>query len=253
MIKRLYYDLETSPCICFSWRTGSKVFLNHDSIIQERAIICVCYKWEDKSKVHSITWNNGDDKELVKEFNSIAQEADEIVAHNGDKFDLKWLNGRNLIHGLDPVPRHKSVDTLKIARSNFYLNSNRLDYLGKILLGEGKIKTDFDLWKDIVLSNNESAMKKMVTYCKKDVRLLQRIYEKLCVYDNPHTHVGVLDGKPRWTCPYCGSEEVSLSKTKPTAKGMIQRQMQCKEDGRYYTIANKVYLDYLDAKEVKSG
>ena len=93
----------------------------------------------------------------------------------------------------------------------------------------------------------------MVRYCKKDVELLQRIYEKLSIYDNPKTHVGVLNGLPRWTCPFCGSENVALDKTRTTAKGMIQRQMKCKEDGRYFTVANRVYRDYLVAKEEESG
>lgn len=247
-MRRLFYDIETSPNICFSWRTGAKIFLDHDNIIQERAIICVCYKWEDEPTIRSITWDNGDDKNLVIEFNKVLQEADEIVAHNGDWFDIKWLNARNLIHGLDPVPQHKTVDTLKIAKKNLYLNSNRLDYLGKILLNEGKIKTDFDLWKDIVLNNDKLAMNKMVRYCKKDVLLLQRVYERLASYDTPKTHIGVLEGSPRWTCPYCGSYNVFLSKTKTTAKGIKQRQMKCKDDGRYYTVCDKVYRDYATYK-----
>ena len=247
-IKRLFWDIETSPNIMFSWRAGYKLNLTHDNIIQERAIICICYKWEGEEEVNSIQWDRGDDRELVKEFSEVAAEADEMVAHNGNKFDLKWFNTRNLIHNLPPIPQYKTVDTLTIARKHFYLNSNRLDYLGKILLREGKINTNFDLWKRICLDNEPSAMREMVQYCKKDVELLERIWRKLAPYDTPKTHAGVFAGLDRWTCPHCASENVKVSKTRPTPKGIVQKQMQCKDCHRYYTIANKVYKDYVVAK-----
>jgi len=251
-IKRLFYDIETSPNIVFSWRTGNKLHISHDNIIQERSIICICYKWENQNRVYSITWDNGDDKNLVKEFSDIVSSADEIIAHNGDKFDYKWLNGRNLIHGLPPIPKAKTIDTLKLARKHFYFNSNTLDYLSKVLLGEGKMETTFGLWKDICLLNDQTALRKMVRYCKKDVELLQRIWEKLREYDAPATHAAVFETgnmSDRWMCPYCGSPDVSLSKTRPTPRGIVQRQMQCGECHRYYTIADSVFKNYLVAKE----
>ena len=185
---------------------------------------------------------------MIEEFLEVAMTADELVAHNGDKFDLKWFNTRNLIHNLPPIPQYKTVDTLTIARKHFYLNSNRLDYLGKILLQEGKINTNFNLWKRICLDNEPSAMREMVQYCKKDVELLERIWRKLAPYDAPKTHAGVYAGLSRWTCPHCASENVKVTKTRPTPKGMIQKQMQCNDCHRYYTIANNVFNDYVLAK-----
>ena len=248
-IKRLFFDLETSPNIMFSWRAGYKINLTHDNIIKERAIICACYKWENEDKVYSIEWDKGDDKKLVEELSKIIGEADEVVAHNGNKFDMKWFRTRNLIHGLPPLPSYKSVDTLTIARKYFYFNSNRLDYLGQILLGEGKVDVHYDLWKRICLDNEPSAMREMVYYCKKDVELLERIYKKLAVYDTPKTHVGAYLKRDRWSCAHCGSENVTVSKTRKTPKGMVQKQMRCSDCCGYYTIAEKVWRDYLDAKE----
>jgi len=250
-MRRLFWDVETSPNVMFSWRAGWKITLNVDNIIQERAIICICYKWEGQKKVESLTWNNGDDRELIEKFSEVMQGADEMVAHNGDNFDMKWFNGRHLMHGMEPVPKAKTVDTLKIARKRFYLNSNRLDYLGKILLGEGKIKTDFGLWKRITLENDEEAMQDMVRYCKKDVVLLERIYKRLRSYEEPATHAAVAaSGNPmhRWKCGHCGSKNVQTSKTKTTARGMMQYQMRCNDCGRYYTIAKNVHDWYLAAK-----
>ena len=247
-IRRLFWDIETSPDICFSWRTGYKITIDHDNILKERAIICICYKWEGEKEVGSLQWDRGDDRELLETFSIIANSADELVAHNGDKFDIKWFNARHVFHSLEPIPIYKTVDTLKMARSRFYFNSNRLDYLGKFLLGEGKIKTDFDLWKKVVRDNDPVAMNDMVRYCKKDVVLLERVWERLAPYCKPTTHSGALTGNGRWSCPHCGGTNVIKSKTTRTRMGMKQHQMYCKDCIRYYTVSNLVFNQYLEAR-----
>ena len=246
--KRLFWDIETSPNIGFFWRPGYKIRLSHDNIIQERAIICICYKWEGHKKVHHLEWDKGCDKSLVEKFMEVASGADELVAHNGDRFDLKWFNGRVLMHGLDPMPTAKTVDTLKIAKKHFALNSNRLDYLGKVLLGHGKIETSYGMWKDIVLNNCPKAMADMVKYCKMDVRLLEQVYEEFSKFDIPKSHAGVMDGNEKWTCPWTGSEDVQYVKLRTTSAGTKQRQMKSPTGG-FYNINDKAYRDFRDEQE----
>lgn len=180
--RKLFFDIETSPNIVFSWRIGNKITLSHDNIIQERGVICVCWKWEDEDEVHSLEWDKGDDKQLLEEFSKIIDSADEIVTQNGDVYDVKWLRTRCIFHNIPISPKFNSIDTLKLAKSGFYFNSNKLDYMGSYLGVGKKIKTEFDLWKDIVLHNDPAAMKKMVEYCKEDVRVLERVYNKLKPY-----------------------------------------------------------------------
>lgn len=255
-IKRVFWDIETSPNVVFSWRTGRKINIDHDNIIHERAIICICWKYQGQKRVHSLTWDRGDDSRMLEEFARVIEEADELVAHNGDKFDMRWFNGRRLIHGMLPIPSAKTVDTYKMAARHFNLNSYRLDYLGRVLLGEGKIGVEFDLWKRIALYNDESAMKKMVRYCKKDVALLERVWDKLRDYGAPHTHAAVAatgNNKDRWMCPHCGSTNVKKNKTRSTAKGMVQHQMKCGDCHRYYSIADSVFGWYVCAKYRSGG
>lgn len=232
----------------FSWRCGRKITLDHQNIIKERAIICACYKWEGDDAVHALTWNNGDDRQLCEELSAVLNSADELVAHNGDRFDIKWFNARCLIHRLPPQPIRKTVDTLKWARQHFYLNSSRLDYLGRLLFGEGKISTSFDLWKNVVLANDGAALAKMVDYCKGDVRLLERVWSRLRDYVPSETHAGVSeshDPTTRWTCAHCGSSNVATWKTRITKLGMVRREMKCGDCRRYYSIANNIHADYL--------
>ena len=180
--KRLFFDIETTPNIVFSWRIGNKININHDNIIHERAIICICYKWEGEDKVYSLSWDEGNDKPMLEKFAKIIDSADEICTQNGDKFDVKWVRARCIFHGIPVGVKFNSIDTLKLAKAGFYFNSYKLDYMGEYLGVGNKIKTEFDLWKDIILGNDKVAMTKMIDYCKEDVRLLERVYNKLRDY-----------------------------------------------------------------------
>jgi transcription elongation factor Elf1 len=256
-INRLYWDIETSPNIMFGWECGYKKNIHTDMIINERAIICICYKWENEKKVHSLQWDHptgddplkvGCDKEMIRKFLEVAEMADELVAHNGDQFDIKYLNTRALYHNLPVGKTLKTVDTLKIARRYFRLNSNRLDYICKYLFNEGKIHTNMSMWAAICLQGCNKAMKQMIKYCKKDVVLLQKAYHKLSQYDKDHTHVGVLNGHDAWTCPRCGSEKVRRNGSTITGTGARKQLMQCTCCGRKYRISNANLNKYKEHK-----
>lgn len=253
MIKQLYVDIETAPYEAYVWRTG-KQFVSHDSLKwghRDGNIICVCYKWGHEKKVHSIEWNQNGDKELVEKLVPVLIEADEIIAQNGDRFDIPYINTRIVANKLEAAPIWKTVDTLVIARKRFRFPSNRLDALGHFLLGEGKIRTDFKMWVDIKENDCTKAMAKMVRYCKKDVVLLQRVYEEIGAFHKPKTHVGVSTGGEKWTCAHCGSQDVSKSKLRYTAAGTPQYQMQCNNCHKYYTISNKSFVEYIDWRNEK--
>ena len=87
--KRLFFDIETSPNVGFFWQSGYKLNIPYTNIIKERAIICICYKWADEDKVYSLQWDkNQDDKTMLEKFMAVANEAHELVGHNGDRFDF---------------------------------------------------------------------------------------------------------------------------------------------------------------------
>lgn len=252
-MRRLFIDLETAPYNAYVWRCG-KQFVNHNMLRflpRDGNIICACWKWEGESKVHSLEWDACGDLNLMKALLPVLHEADEIVAQNGDRFDIPYVNTRILANGLEAGPIWKTVDTLVIARRRFKFPSNRLDALGKFMFGEGKIKTDFELWTDIKEKNCPKAMAKMVRYCKKDVRLLERVYSEMCAFHKPKTHAGVANGLDKWTCMHCGSEEVRKDKTRFTAAGTTQHGMQCNACHKYYTISDKAFNDRKEALKEK--
>lgn len=180
--KILFFDIETSPNLVLSWRIGREVSLSHDDILKERAIICLAYKWGHEDIIHSLEWSKGNDKDMLEKFSKVIHEADIVIGQNSDRFDIKWLRTRCLYFGIPFPEKLNSLDTLKFAKAGFYFNSNKLDYLGHFLGVGKKIKTEYDLWKSIILENDKEAMNKMVKYCKEDVALLERVYHKLQAY-----------------------------------------------------------------------
>lgn len=238
--KRLYFDIETSPNVGLFWSAGYKQKIDYSNIIKERAIICICYKWEDDKQVYGLTWDSKQcDKKMLEEFIKVANQADELVGHNGDKFDLAWIRTRCLFHKIDMFPKYTTIDTLKISRSKFRFNSNRLDYIAKFLGIGSKIKTEFNLWKDIVLNKDKKAMDYMVKYCKMDVELLEKVHKKLSSHIEPKTHYGVIFGQDRGSCPECGSDELIINKRKVTASGLKKIVYQCKTCHQYHEKTDK--------------
>lgn len=225
--KILYYDIETSPLLVWSWRIGQKVNLTHDQIYEHSpfGIICVCYKWEGEKKIHSIDWGleEQDTESLIKKFDEVYSQADIAIGHNGDNFDAKHINTHRLLKGLPPVNWVQSEDTLKQVRRHFKLPSNKLDYLSHVLLGEGKAPMSFQDWIDIVQYKKKKALNKMVKYCKRDVMLLEKVENIISPYVDKRVHRGLLKGKARDACPCCGHEECHRWGVYTTKAGQYQR------------------------------
>ena len=241
-IKRLFFDIETSPNIGMFWTSGYKLNIGHENIIKERAIICICYKWAGEDKIYSLHWDNEqNDKLLLEKFIKVANEADELIGHNGDRFDLPWIRTRCLYHRIPVFPVYTTLDTLKFARSKFKFNSNRLDYIAKFLGIGQKSHTEYDLWKKIVLYKDREALEYMIDYCKNDVNILELVYNELATYLPAKTHHGVLNGGEKYSCPECGSENMVFSKKRMTALGTPRIQTQCKDCGKYHTISERLY------------
>lgn len=250
MVRRLFADIEVSPNRAYIWGAGYKLNVGYNSITEERSIICICWKWENEKEIGFLNWRKpGDDKKMVKDFINVMKEAEEVVFHNGDKFDLPWVRTRALFHELDMPIGIKTIDTLKVARRHFRFNSNRLDYLAQYLGIGAKIKTDYDLWKG-AMAGDQSSLDKMVKYCKGDVKLLEQVYKRLKNHIPAKTHHGVQIGKDRGSCPECGSSEVIINKYRISAAGRESVAYQCRDCGKYH---QKPYSNVKQTNDVKDS
>ena len=204
--------------------------LPYDSITKERNILTAAWKWRGERKTSSITIHPkrpADDKHIVKKLLDLFHEADAVVAHYGDKFDIRYVLTRSIFHGFPPPPNVQQIDTYKIAKNKFLFNSNRLDYLGKFLGVGRKIKTDVSLW-DGCMEGNPSAIRKMEKYNKQDVELLSDVYEALAPYS--HIKQKVLKTAPQ--CGNCGGRMTNQG-TRKMANGVVYSRYQCKDCGRW--------------------
>lgn len=246
-VKRLFFDIETTPNIVLSWNIGYKINLSYDNILEERKIICICYKWAKESTVHHLTWDSKhNDKSMLEAFIKVANTADILIGHNGDNFDIKWLRARCIYHNIPMPPNYDSIDTLKLSRTGFRFNSNRLDYIGGYLGLGNKIKTDYNLWKKVMLDKCKKSLQSMVTYCKRDVQLLENVYNKLMPYSkHSKSNAAAAIGGRKIDCPECGDNNTRRYGIRYTALGTKQQKMLCNSCHKHFTVSHKTYEQYV--------
>lgn len=165
--KILIFDIETSPSISYTFGRFN-YNIAYDQVEQEPMILTWAAKWLYSTEVMSdkVTAEevlNADDYRIVKSLWDLIDEADIVVAHFGDRFDLPMLNTRSILNGLPPYNTVRSVDTKKVASGVFKFPSNKLDALAKYFGIPGKIDTEFQLWIDCI-KGKEEALEKMRVY-----------------------------------------------------------------------------------------
>lgn len=236
--KILLFDLETSFKILAGWGMYNQNF-NHGQIIQDMNILCWAAKWLDDDYVYydslhlhkkEYKRNPTNDLPILESLWEMMDEADIIVAHNGDRFDIPTINARFKLNGLPPPSPYRTVDTLKIARREFKFTSNRLDYLGEILGVGRKLDTDFSLWTDIVLKQDKKAFNKMLDYNIQDVQLLEDVYLELRGWDKKHPSTVILGNLEEPRCNVCGSSHIIKNGSYATNTG-VYKKFKCQSCG----------------------
>jgi len=238
-VRIITFDIETSPCIITKFQFDKNPFIDPASIQKDWFMISACWKELGNEKVNSVAITEvGNDYNVVKTLRDALANADIIVGHCIDRFDLRNLNTRLLYHNLPPLPKIPTIDTKKQAKSIGGFTSNKLDYLGKFLLGHGKIKTDYDLWLR-VLKGEKKAIKEMVEYNKVDVIRNEELYLRLRPFMRNHPHIGVMENGVKADCPKCGAAEVQNRGFTFTASGNKNQKRQCTKCNGWHTVPVK--------------
>ena len=231
--KVLFFDIETAQNLVAVFQLANNDWIDPSSIVRERYVISISWMWEGEKTVHAVSVLDDpkryakdpcDDLHVIKTFHKVISEADIVVGHNSDSFDIKWIKTRALFHGLPALPPLTSIDTYKVAKSKFYFNSNKLDYLGGLLKVGRKKPTTTGLWMR-VLQGDKKAIKEMVSYNKQDVLLLARVFYKLRPYMDDHISRELYGGVG---CPRCGSSKIQ-SRGLHRAISRVYRRWQCQK------------------------
>jgi len=205
----LLFDIETSLMKVYVWGLF-KQRIPHGNIIKSWFVISWAAKWlYDKKIINDVVTPeeavNQDDKRILKSIWKLLDQADIVIAHNGDRFDIRKLNWRFISQDMEPPSPFRSIDTLKIARSQFAAPSYKQDYLTKYFTLEKKLRTEFSLWTKS-MDGDEDSLKRMARYNRHDVMGLEQVYLKLRPYMKNHPNIGVLMDED--VCTICGSYDL---------------------------------------------
>jgi len=236
MAKVLFYDIETAPNLAYVWgQYDQNVIEQH----REWYMMCFSYKWEGQKTTKVVALPDFElyatepenDREVAKALWELFDEADIVIAHNGDKFDMRKANARFIAHHMTPPTPVHQVDTLKVARKYFMFNSNKLGDLGEHLgLGNKEATGGFGLWKGCMLGD-EKSWRTMKKYARQDVDLLSMVYHRLRPWMTNHPNRALFDGEPDG-CPTCGCPELIRRGFRSTKVAQYV-QLQCKACGAY--------------------
>ena len=178
--KILYLDIETAlmKVDIFSTFVPGK-YISWKAIDKKSFIICWAAAWitdeEKPLKVYSDAVTSreakrGADKRCLEKLFALMDESDYIVGHNARAFDIKKINTRFLHNKMGAPLESKVIDTLPLARKIFKEDSNALEHWSMILGGTAKDDMRMEDWKRICNNGDEASLRKMVRYCRGDIR-----------------------------------------------------------------------------------
>ena len=227
--KILLFDIETALMEVYVWGLY-KQRIPHTNIIKDKDgsekswfVLSWAAKWlfDDNVQSDIVTPSESksrNDKRILKSIWKLLDEAEIVIGHNLDRFDIRKLNARFIDNDINPPSPFRSIDTLKVARKEFAFVSYKQDFLTKHFELENKLKTEFQLWVDC-MQGDQTRLDEMAKYNRHDVMGLEQVYLKLRPYIKNHPNLGVLVDMD--VCPTCGCEYLDET------------------DSVYFTTANK--------------
>lgn len=219
MAKTLLLDIETSPLLTYTWGLYEQDVIKK---IKPFTILSVAYQWVGES-VKVIACDVMSERGLLRRLWKLLDQAEIVVAHNGDSFDIKKINTRFIVYEMPPYSPIQTVDTKIVAKSVAGFDSNALNNLG-IDMSEGeKIKhRGFDMWEGC-MAGNKRDWEDMKRYNMKDVELLHRIYLRLRPWMKRHPRTSVES-----VCNHCGSKDSQRRGFMISAAGIKYQRIRCK-------------------------
>jgi predicted RNA-binding Zn-ribbon protein involved in translation (DUF1610 family) len=244
--KILFLDIEVAPKVALVWKFF-KENISPKQVKEHGHIMSFCAKWLDDGVIHYEENRKENDKDIIQKLCYFIDQADIVIAHNGEEFDMKEIRARALVHGIKPPSPVKVIDTYKIAKREFRFPSNSLEYLSNVLnlttkKGGHKKFPGFELWLEC-LRGNDAAWAEMKEYNIVDVLALEELYYRLRPWDTKHPNLTIYASETtEVSCPKCGSHDIQWRGYARTNSGVYHRY-QCNNCGSWgrgrYSVAKK--------------
>lgn len=201
-------------------------YIHHETVVREPRTTIVCAKWYHEPDVIELAeWDKGGRGTFLKRVHALMSEADILVGHNLDRADVPWLKGDFYLPrighpyrpNLKPLPPFKTVDTLKVLRSQLGSGApfKSLDAFCQVVGLPAKTdKYDRDAMDRAVAGNVEDR-ERLTDYCAGDVIATQGLYDWCRPHIKNHPALFVDGSDSLMTCNRCGGE------TKPIPKRYV--------------------------------
>jgi len=247
--KILLFDIETSHIEARIWDTGDQ-YVRPDQITKPEYVLCWSAKWLFDSKCHSdvVTSEeskNRDDKRVVTSIHKLLSQADIVITQNGDRFDIRKLQWKFLLHKLPPNNKYHSIDTLKKSRQLIDPISHGLGSVSVTLgFGEKSPMIEQDWFE--AEAGDQKSLKKMSDYCSNDVYILEDWYLILRPWMKTHPNLAkYIDmyqelAPDEKTCPRCMKilhNSVFNQKWRSMASGKLYSSGFCTHCGTHLRIS----------------
>lgn len=253
--KILLIDIETSPSVFMGWGRFD-VNVSQDQVLSESFILTYSAKWlyDESVMFGAISYEEvkeENDYRLVGELHDLLDKADIVIGHNVNRFDIKVINTRMVLHGFNPPSPYRTIDTLQMARANFKFPSNKLGSLCEYLGLETKVETGgFKLWRGYMLGDEESKQK-MIEYNIQDTIILEQVYLKLRAWSRTHPNLQIYNNDIfDIICPCCESDDIKKTNKLFTTNLSAFETYQCNFCGKWFRGRNNMLLN---REIIKSG
>jgi DNA polymerase elongation subunit (family B) len=225
----LFLDIETRPIVAEVWSLRDVQHIGLNQVREFGGTICVGALWAGKRKVELYSdWQHGH-VPMLQAIHGLMEQADAVCGYNSDRFDIKKLKGEFVKNGLPPLRPLTSIDVFKTVRREFSFDSHKLDHIANLLGVGSKLKHEgHGLWMK-VMQGDERARRTMERYCKQDVKLLERVYDKLRPWMTTHPHLG---STPSGACSACKQLTLTSQGWKRTVSYRVQ-SLKCTSCGKW--------------------
>lgn len=247
----LILDVERLPGITEQswWDRGDlkNRYVHHETVTREPRTTIACAKFYDEPDVIRLAeWDKGGRKAFLKAVHALVASADIIVGHNLDRADVPWLKGDFYLPrighphrpNLPPLPPFKTVDTLKVLRTQFGSGApfKGLDAFCQIVGIPSKTdRYDRDAMERAVAGSVEDRQR-LVDYCAGDVVATQWLYD----WERPHikNHPALfVDGEHALrVCNRCGHETADTTR-RYVANVLTYSMRKCTNCGGYSRLS----------------
>ena len=247
----LVYDVETFPNVGRFWGLWRQN-IAPGQIITPGRVCGVGAKWHGSKNVmwFSEFHDAGGHEEMVRKTHNLFDQADIVVGYNQKKFDTPRMRTAFVQYGLQPPSPFKEVDLYQVVSRQLSLPSNKLGYVAEYFgLEQQKMKNEGDgLWRKC-MEGDAKAWATMRSYCKRDVKVTEALYERVRPWIPSHPHLGLYVDTDDPMCGHCGGRHLQRRGYAVTQLGNYPR-FQCQTEGCGKWSRGKKAERYIDVRGV---